>query len=79
MDQCFHSLERKLLDFKIYKILYPAILVLSSFNDKGYCWVLVAHACNPSYSGGRVQEDRGSKPAVASSLRESILKIPNTR
>jgi hypothetical protein len=23
----------------------------------------VAHACNPSYSGGRDQEDRGSKPA----------------
>jgi hypothetical protein len=25
-------------------------------------WVLVAHACNPSYSGGRDQEDQGSKP-----------------
>jgi hypothetical protein len=24
---------------------------------------LVAHACNPSYSGGRDQEDPGSKPA----------------
>jgi hypothetical protein len=24
---------------------------------------LVAHACNPSYSGGRDQEDHGSKPA----------------
>jgi hypothetical protein len=23
----------------------------------------VAHACNPSYSGGRDQEDRGLKPA----------------
>jgi hypothetical protein len=23
----------------------------------------VAHACNPSYSGGRDQEDHGSKPA----------------
>jgi hypothetical protein len=23
----------------------------------------VAHACNPSYSGGRDQEDQGSKPA----------------
>jgi hypothetical protein len=29
---------------------------------------LVAHACNPSYSGGREQEDRGSKPAQANSL-----------
>jgi hypothetical protein len=24
--------------------------------------VLVAHGCNPSYSGGRDQEDHGSKP-----------------
>jgi hypothetical protein len=24
--------------------------------------VPVAHACNPSYSGGRDQEDQGSKP-----------------
>jgi hypothetical protein len=29
--------------------------------------VLVAHACNPSYSGGRDQEDRSSKPAWANS------------
>jgi hypothetical protein len=26
-------------------------------------WVPVAHACNPSYSGGRDQEDHGSKSA----------------
>jgi hypothetical protein len=26
-------------------------------------WVLVAHAFNPSYSGGRDQEDPSSKPA----------------
>jgi hypothetical protein len=25
---------------------------------------LVAHACNSSYSGGRDQEDHGSKPAL---------------
>jgi hypothetical protein len=25
--------------------------------------VLVVHACNPSYSGGRDQEDQGSRPA----------------
>jgi hypothetical protein len=28
----------------------------------------VAHACNPRYSGGRDQEDCGSKPAQANSL-----------
>jgi hypothetical protein len=35
----------------------------------------VAHACNPSYSGGRNQEDRGSKPSWANSLQDCILKI----
>jgi hypothetical protein len=34
----------------------------------------MAHACNPSYSGGRDQEDRGLKPAWASSSRDPILK-----
>jgi hypothetical protein len=28
----------------------------------------VAHTCNPSYSGGRDQEDGGLKPAWANSL-----------
>jgi hypothetical protein len=32
----------------------------------------VAHIYNPSYSGGRDQEDRGLRPAQA-------LKIPNTK
>jgi hypothetical protein len=34
----------------------------------------VAHTCNPSNSGGRDQEDRGSKPAWANSLQDPILK-----
>jgi hypothetical protein len=41
--------------------------------------VLVAHACNPSYSGGRDQEDRGSKSAQANSLRDPISKEPITK
>jgi hypothetical protein len=35
------------------------------------CWVLVAHACNPTYSGGRDQEDCDSKPAQAK-VRETL-------
>jgi hypothetical protein len=35
---------------------------------------LVAHSCNPSYSGGRDQEDRGSKSAGENSARDSIKK-----
>jgi hypothetical protein len=36
----------------------------------------VAHTCNPSYSGGRYQEDHGSKPAQADSLQDLISKKP---
>jgi hypothetical protein len=36
--------------------------------------VPVAHLCNPSYSGGRDQEDWGSKPTQANSLWDPILK-----
>jgi hypothetical protein len=38
--------------------------------------VLVAHTYNPSYSGGREQDNRSSKPAWA---WDPILKIPNTK
>jgi hypothetical protein len=37
-------------------------------------WELVAHACNPNYSGGRGQEDRDLRPAGANSSRDPILK-----
>jgi hypothetical protein len=40
------------------------------FETKG----LVAHACNPSYLGGRDQEDCSSKPAQANSSQDPILK-----
>jgi hypothetical protein len=35
--------------------------------------VPVAHACNPSYSGGRDQEAHGSKSAQANSLQNAKL------
>jgi hypothetical protein len=35
---------------------------------------LAFHACHPSYSGGRDQEDHGSKPARANGSRDPILK-----
>jgi hypothetical protein len=38
--------------------------------------VLVAHACNPNYSGGRDQEDCGLKPARANSSKDPISKKP---
>jgi hypothetical protein len=38
-------------------------------------WVLVAHTCNPSYSGGRNQEDHGLKSVWTNSLWDSTWKI----
>jgi hypothetical protein len=35
---------------------------------------LVAHSYNPSYSGGRDQEDQGLKPAWTNSLQDPISK-----
>jgi hypothetical protein len=39
----------------------------------------VAHTCNPSFSGGRDQEDEGSKPTQENSFQDPISKIPNTK
>jgi hypothetical protein len=36
--------------------------------------VLMAHICNPNYSGGRDQEDSGSEPARANSLLRPYLE-----
>jgi hypothetical protein len=38
----------------------------------------MAHACNPSYSGGRDQEDHSLKPAWANSSPDRISKKPIT-
>jgi hypothetical protein len=38
-----------------------------------------ANAYNPGYSGGRDQEDHGTKSAQANSSQGLISKIPNTR
>jgi hypothetical protein len=39
----------------------------------------VAHACNPSYSKGRGQEDGGLKPAQADGSEDPNLKILHTK
>jgi hypothetical protein len=43
------------------------------------CREPVAHAWNPSYSGGRDQEDCGSNPARANSSQHPMLKKPFTK
>jgi hypothetical protein len=41
------------------------------------CQALVAYVYNPSYLGGRVQEDHCLRPILAYSSREPISKILN--
>jgi hypothetical protein len=41
---------------------------------KNGSWALIAHACNPSYSGGRDQEEHGSKQAWENSSKDPISK-----
>jgi hypothetical protein len=40
---------------------------------------LVAHACNPSYTGGRNQEDGSLKAALGKYSRDPISEMPNTQ
>jgi hypothetical protein len=40
---------------------------------------LLAHTCNPGYSGGKDQEDCGSKPAWANSSQDPISKNPSQK
>jgi hypothetical protein len=54
--------------------------VESRSKNKIISQVPVAHTCNSSYSGGRDQEDHGSKPAQENSsarpyLEKSFTKI----
>jgi hypothetical protein len=42
-------------------------------------WALVAHACNPSYSGSRHQEDHGLRPVWENSSQAPNSKIPNNK
>jgi hypothetical protein len=42
-------------------------------------WAPVAHAFNPSSSGGRGQEDHGLRPAWANSSQDAILTNPSQK
>jgi hypothetical protein len=46
----------------------------SRLKNSSLSQVPVAHACNPSNSGGRDEEDCGLKPTWANSLRDPVSK-----
>jgi hypothetical protein len=43
-------------------------------QNQNKSWALVAHTCNPSYSEGRDQEDRGSKSATGKEFWRPYLE-----
>jgi hypothetical protein len=49
------------------------------YQEWGPFWALLAHACNPSYSGSRDQENLGSRIARANSSQDPVLKIPKQK
>jgi hypothetical protein len=51
-------------------------LYKADFKKVFHSWAPVAHTCNLSYSGGKEQEDRGSKPAQENSSQDPVLKKP---
>jgi hypothetical protein len=55
-------------------VLFSLFECTSNTKNGVFSWVPVAHACSPSYSGGKDQEDIGLKPVWANSL-----KIPTTK
>jgi hypothetical protein len=63
----------------LYLIFNSVFMVVMLFKVNEAGQMRVAHTCNPSYSGGRDQEDQGSKPAWANSLQDPILKNPTQK
>jgi hypothetical protein len=58
-----------------YKALSSKSSALKKKKEREiYSWALVAHTCNPSYSGGRDQEDHNLKPAQTNTSQDPILK-----
>jgi hypothetical protein len=58
--------EKKTLRFHVTPVK------ITTIKKTSQAWA--AHAYNPSYSGGRGQEDHSSKLAQANSLQDPILK-----
>jgi hypothetical protein len=65
---------------RLKSYLYSHVILLGDlYSLKIESWALVAHACNPSYSGGKDQEDQGSKPTQANSSQDHNSKNPITK
>jgi hypothetical protein len=74
-----YPMSQNPLPFKLVQMLSFKIMDVIIRHEQGdplkynAVHVLVANPYNPSYSGGRDQEDHSSKPAQANSSRDTIL------
>jgi hypothetical protein len=68
-----HKIKTWAIDKKGIKIW-----VILKYSDET-SWVPVAHAYNPTYSGGTYQEDHSSKPAWPNSSWDPISKEPSQK
>jgi hypothetical protein len=57
----------------------PSVEYYTAMKGMNSGRVLVAHACNPSYSGSKDQEDQGLNPTWANTSRDPILKNSITK
>jgi hypothetical protein len=65
----------KLLLFLLISLFYVVFIELRQQKSQA----LMAHACDPSYSGGRDQEDHSSMPSQTNSSQDPISKTLNTK
>jgi hypothetical protein len=75
MAECQSDGTLTVLNYEYLLSTYPMLGLESTLMDKAFLVLkkltvsrtLVAHTCNPRYSGGRNQENHGLKPAWANS------------
>jgi hypothetical protein len=65
---------RELIKYTVYAILKFLLWDFCSLKfhlkNQGQGWTPMAHACNPSHSGGRVQEDHGLRTTPCKKFKE---------
>jgi hypothetical protein len=80
-----HRLGIKPSIHRSFKIQTRKVTTLAGSFMKGFpkevipCQAPLAHAYNPSYSGGRDQEDHSLKPAWGNSSQDPVSKNPSQK
>jgi hypothetical protein len=69
-----HQISNRINSYTALQFSINTMVTFSPSEIIYLSWVPVAHACNLSYSGGRDQEDHGSKPVLTNSMQDPISK-----